>query len=324
MQRSILTMASGKAVYVNMAVNLARSFIIHHINTDIKFYIATDLPNLIPKDVIDNHQIQIIEFKEGAYGTGFSTKLHLDKIAPSEYTLFIDADCLLTGSLLPVFEKLKGKPVSVIGRPLQDGEWFGDVAHFCKQFNVKSIPGFNGCLYYIENSDIARKVYQKARELEPHYEEMGMVLLRGKPNDELLISVSMAIHGLHETLDDGYIYGDPLASPGKIKIDVMKGICVMENPQYPNPLHYRHNPFHITHPKICHFLGSHTEYPPYTTQAYILKKYFQKKHSVFIIRIMAFFKYDLPYSINKSFKNIFRPIYHTIMGTRKIKTSKRV
>lgn len=317
-------MASGKAVYVNMAINLARSFIIHHTNTNLSFYIATDLPNLIPKDLIDNPKIHIIEFTEGTYGTGFSTKLHLDKLAPSDYTLFIDADCLLTGSLLPVFEILKGKPVSVIGRPLHDGEWFGDVAHFCKKFNVKSIPGFNGCLYYIEKSDVARKVYQKARELEPHYEEMGMVLLRGKPNDELLISVSMAMHGLHETPDDGYIYGDPFASPGKIKIDVIKGISEMENPPYPSPLHYPKNPFHITHPLICHFLGSHTEYPPYTTQAYILEKYFQKKHAVFIIRIMAYVKYDLPYSTSKFIKNIFRPMYHRIIGIRKIKKSNRV
>jgi hypothetical protein len=324
MKRSVLTMASGKAVYINMAVNLSRSFLIHHKNTDINLYIATDKPELIPLDLLNNRQIEILPFTPGMYGEGFSTKLHLDKIAPTESSLFIDADCLLTGSLLPVFERLKGKAVSVIGRPLSDGEWFGDVAQFCKYFGVKSIPGFNGCLYYIEKSETANKVYQKARELESEYEKLGMVLLRGKPNDELLISVSMALHGLEATYDDGSIYGDPFASPGKMEIDVIRGFCKMENPQAPNPLNYSKNPLHITHPIIAHFLGSHTEYPPYTTQAFILKQYYQLKLPVKLIRIYAYLMITLPYYIRTKLKDAFRPIFRMILGTRNVKRSNRI
>lgn len=324
MKRSVITMASGKSIYVNMAINLARSFIWHHKNTNIEFYIATDRPELIPADIKKNIQVKILSFSSGKYGEGFSTKLYLDKLAPTDSTLFIDADCLLTGSLIPVFERLQGKSVSVIGRQLTQGEWFGDVSNFCNHFKVKSIPGFNGCLYYIEKSEIAEKVYEKARELEPQYENLGMVLLRGKPNDELLISVAMAIYELEATEDDGSIYGDPLASPGPIKIDVLTGYCKMENPKPPHPLHYSNNPFHITSPVIAHFLGSHTEYPPYTTQAFILKYVYESSIPHFIIKFYATIFISLPYLIKKQFKNTFRPIYHTIVGTRKIKKSNRL
>jgi hypothetical protein len=324
MNRSVLTMASGKEVYINMAVNLARSFLIHHKNALINLYIATDKPDLIPLDIKQNQKIKIIAFEPGLYGEGFSTKLHLDKLAPTESTLFLDADCLLTGSLIPVFERLKGKAVSVIGRPLTSGEWFGDISHFCKYFEVKSIPGFNGCLYYIEKSDLANKVYEKARELESKYENLGMVLLRGKPNDELLISVAMAIYGLAETYDDGTIYGDPFASPGRMEIDVISGYCKMENPMPPNALNYSKNPNHITYPIIAHFLGSHTEYPPYTTQAFILKYYFETKIPEKLIRLYAHFKITIPYNIIQEVKKIFRPIYRLLLGTRNVKRSNRL
>lgn len=324
MERSVLTMASGKTVYINMAVNLARSFLWHHKNLNIEFYIATDRPELIPADVKNNKQIKIIPFVAGTYGEGFSTKLYLDRLAPTTSTLFIDADCLITGSLIPVFDRLQGKAVSVIGRPLNNGEWFGDVSKFCEFFKVDSIPGFNGCLYYIEKSEIAEKVYEKARELEPQYENLGMVLLRGKPNDELLISISMALNGLRATEDDGSIYGDPFASPGPIEIDVLKGYCRMENPIPPNPLNYPNNPFHITHPVIAHFLGSHTEFPPYTTQAFILKYTYTTSIPHFIIRTYAHIAITIPFKIKSEVKNTLRPIYHYVFGARKIKKSNRI
>jgi hypothetical protein len=49
--RNIITIATSKKLYIDMAVNLARSFIWWHPQSDINFYIVTDQIDLIPEDV---------------------------------------------------------------------------------------------------------------------------------------------------------------------------------------------------------------------------------------------------------------------------------
>jgi len=85
LNKLVLTIATGKSIYIQMAVNLARSFKWWHKNSDIKFAIATDQAYLIPPDLSD---ILIIELQPNQYGQGFSPKLHLDKISPADNTLF--------------------------------------------------------------------------------------------------------------------------------------------------------------------------------------------------------------------------------------------
>jgi hypothetical protein len=324
MNKSVLTIASGKPVYIEMAVNLARSFLYWHTKEDIHFFLATDKPDSIPADVAGNSKFHTIPFEPGQYGESFSTKLFLDKFAQTNQTLFIDADCLLTGSLVPIFEKLSGHAVAVVGRPKSEGDWFGDVGLFCKTFSVPSIPGFNGCLYYLEKGETSSSVYAKARELEPQYEQLGMKLLRGKPNDELLMSVSMAIHGLPGILDDGSIYGDPLASPGQMRVDVLSGVCKLINPLAPNPLHRDWYPFYKTQPVIMHFLGNFTEHPPYTSQVWLLKAVLVEGIPLGLARLIVWIKLDFPWTVMQRLKKVFRPIYHAVWGYRKVKKSKRV
>jgi len=321
---SILSIASGKAIYIDMAINLARSYLYWHREGVPLFYLATDHPESIPDDLIKNPGFKILPFDPGQYGESFSTKLHLDTLAQSNKCLFIDADCLITASLLPLFDTLKGHAVGVVGRIMSEGEWFGDVAHFCKIFGVPSIPGFNGCLYYIEKGELSSAVYERARTLEPQYEALGMKLLRGKPNDELLMSVSMAEKGLTGIPDTGNIYGDPQASQGPMQVDILKGISRMVNPPKGNSLHRDWHPFHITHPIIVHFLGNSTEYPPYTTQAFILRRTLSEKKSELVARTEAFIRFTLPWKLSTFFKKIFRPVYHSLFGYRKIKHRKRV
>lgn len=324
MKRSVLTIASGKPVYIEMAINLARSFLYWHAQEEIHFFLATDKPDSIPADVAGHQKFHTIPFEPGQYGESFSTKLFLDKFAQTMQTLFIDADCLLMGSLTPIFNRLEGQAVAVVGRPKSEGDWFGDVASFCKRFSVPSIPGFNGCLYYLEKGELSDAVYAKARELEPQYEQLGMKLLRGKPNDELLMSVSLAIHGLSGILDDGSIYGDPLASPGPMEIDVLSGKCELTNPPKPHPDHRDWYPFHKTRPVIMHFLGNFTEHPPYTVQAWLLKSVWVRHMPEWRARLIALLTLELPWTITQGIKKFLRPIYHAVWGYRKVKKSKRV
>ena len=49
MRKNIITIATSKKLYIDLAVNLALSFIWWHKSSTIDFYIITDQVNLIPE-----------------------------------------------------------------------------------------------------------------------------------------------------------------------------------------------------------------------------------------------------------------------------------
>ncbi|MFD0941969.1 hypothetical protein [Pedobacter boryungensis] len=321
MNRNILTIATGKKLYVDLAVNLARSFYLWHQKSDITFFIVTDLPHLVEEDVLK--YAKIITVKKGELGEGFSPKLHLDKLAPEGQTLFIDSDCLIFGNLDNLFERFKGKSVSVVGGYIADGEWFGEIKEICKQFNIPHIPKFNGGIYYLEKGKMASKVYAKARELEKDYDKIGFVRLRNRPNDEVLMALAMQLYEMTPLVDDGTIMSDPQACPGGYEIDVITGKRWMLNPPKPSPLHQDWYPFEKVEPIVVHFLGYYTQHYPYKREVYLLDKKLKNKLN-WSAKAYAKLLIESPERIKNKFKKLFRPIYRVIFGTRKIVKSERI
>jgi len=321
MKKLVLTIATGKPIYIQMAVNLARSFKLWHKDSSIKFAIATDQKSLIPTDLAD---IQIIELEPNQYGQGFSPKLHLDKISSADRTLFIDADCLCVGSLESVFERFTGHPVSVIGGIISEGEWFGNITSVCKQFNLQSLPKFNGGVYYFEKGEISDRVYQTARELEPQYDEIGLVRLRNRPNDELLMAIAMATHHQTPIPDDGSIMGDPQCCQGSLSIDVLRGKSRLINPPAPHPKHQAWYPFKEVNPVIVHFLGHHTTVYPYRREELRLQLTSQNKWNIWVVDMWSSIVCSIPLLTKSLIKDLYRPIYHQLFGSRKVSTSERI
>jgi hypothetical protein len=319
--KSVLTLAVGKQLYIDMAVTLARSFYVWNKEAGIDFYIATDNKQLIAADVLK--WVKVIELQSGELGEGFSPKLHLDKIAPTSKTLFIDSDCLIVKPLASIFEKMSGRSVSVVGNFISEGEWFGDVKSVCDKIGVEKIPKFNGGLYYLEKGEITSKVYLKARELEPDYDNIGLIRLRNKPNDELLMALAMAYYHQVPIPEDGNILGELVNFQSGIGINVLKGNCILKN----NPKHANYQsswPLQVGYPMVVHFLGDHTNKYPYLREKRILKEIFENNRSVSSARIIAFFSISLPKQGIEILKNIFRPVYNLIFGYRKIEQSARV
>ncbi len=173
MTRNVITIATGKYLYLEFAFNLARSFLWWNKDTGINFYLITDLDIALPFDLKDKIKIKLI--KPDEVGSGFSSKLYLDKLAPQGQTLFIDSDCLVFSNLLYLFERFKGHAVSVVGTFIKDDEWFGDIGKIRSSFNLPHLPKFNGGIYYLEKGEKANAVYDTARELEKSYDEIGFV-----------------------------------------------------------------------------------------------------------------------------------------------------
>jgi hypothetical protein len=319
--RNIITIATSKKLYIDMAVNLARSFIWWHPGSTINFYIVTDHADLIPEDVIN--KIKTIVIKPGELGEGFSSKLHLDHLAPEGQTLFIDSDCLIFGNLDEVFEKFKGKSVSVLGNYASEGEWFGNIKKICQDFNIPRIPKFNGGIYYLEKGETADKVYQLARDLEKRYDEIGFQRLRNRPNDEVIMALAMQLTGMEPFIDDGTVMSDPQACQGGYELHILSGKRWMLNPPEPNPLHQNWYPFERVEPLIVHFLGTYTEFYPYKREVYLLEKALTNELNAFV-RIKAKITIEYPSRFVKTFKNAFRSAYRQLFGTRKIKTSNRI
>ncbi len=320
-QRHILTIATGKEIYIKLAVNLARSFKWWHPNTDIQFHLVTDQEERVPAEV--RKYINIKKITPGELGQGFSSKLHLDQLAPEGQTLFIDSDCLIFGDLSHLFEAFKGYPVSVIGGYIAEGEWFGDVAKICRDFNIHHLPKFNGGIYYIEKGPIATQLYEKARELEKKYDEIGFIRLRNRPNDEVLMALAMQLYNQVPIPDDGTIMSDPQACRGIYTLDIIKGKTLMTNPPYPSANHQSWYPFEKVSPLIVHFLGSYTQDFPYQLEVYRLKNALSGYKGIYIDSYSKLI-IKWPQQLKKFLKNNLRILYRYFFGLRRIKKSERL
>jgi len=317
MEKAILTVATGNPVYIQLAVNLARSFKWWHTNSDIQFLIVTDQADLFPSDLED---ISLIEIKPSEFGEGFSTKIHLDLLTPAQKTLFVDADCLCFGSLEPMFNRFSGHSVSVVGKQIQNGEWFGDISAILSQFSLSEMPRFNGGLYYIEKGKTATKVYETARALENKYDSIGFRRLRGRSNDEVLMSLAMAIHDQKPVLEDGTIMNSTLACPGGVNVDVITGYVKLQNPKS-HKLYNSWYPEEMS-PVLVHFLSSETKNLPYVSEAEKMRLIMSEKYPIALAKLQSYLNMVLPMMVFENMKYIFRPMYRKIFGVRAIKASR--
>jgi hypothetical protein len=277
--------------------------------------------HLIPSDL---SFVKALHLAPNEFGRGFSPKLHLDKIAPATQTLFIDADCLCVGNVECLFDRFYGKPVGVVGGSISKGEWFGDVKQLCERFNLASMPKFNGGIYYLEKGEMATSIYSMARELEKQYDELGLVRLRDRPNDELLIAISMARHGLKALPDDGSFMSDPQACPVQLSVNVLRGHSRLVNPPEPDSRHQTWYPHHVVHPLIVHFLGDYTRTWKYRAEEKKLLLVVGRQWPVILAEFFVAITFGLPQRMLVVAKNLFRPLYHSFFGARPVAQSPRI
>lgn len=321
--RAVLTLSLGNSIYIQMAATLARSFRYWHQDDSIQFVIATDQPDKIPNDLGDF--VEVLPAESEQYGTGFTPKLHLDQITPADRTLFVDADCLIVGSLEPVFDRFAGQSVSTVGHMISEGDWWGDVAERCEKVGVSEVPLLVGCVYYIEDDSTAQSVYEAARELEDKYQELGMIPLRGSPNEEPLVSLGMALHGQEPIPDDGRIKADAMSYPTGIEVDVFKGRALFKNytdKEYTDQKHLMG--IREARPVIAHFNDTYAERPPYTHEAARLRKVHACGWSFWSAEMYAMVRHTIPHRCVESTKDALRPLYRALFGTRGVKENPRL
>ncbi len=315
---SVFTIATGSQVYLDYAINLARSFALHNEIEKTSFYIVTDQQCTLPEDL---SFVKAAALPGEVASEGLTPKLYLDVLAPTEKALFLDSDCLIFRDLRFVFEHFNGRYVSVVGVAVADGDWCGPpAATLCSRFGLDSMPRFNGGLYYVERGATATRVYETARQLRSQYDALGFHRHRTGLNEEPLVSLAMAIHSQAPIADDGSILSDLAAGLQRTSIDVLHGKSVLYNPPPPAA---RHKWWQTTRgaysPAVIHF----AEGFPYNREAFKLSLKLTRSLPDNAVGAAAFCRYSAPYWAEDFVKSIGRPIYRKLFGYRAVKAGQR-
>jgi hypothetical protein len=321
-EKSVITIATNKKVFVDMACTLAMSFLLWNDTASIKFFLITDLPQFIPQKLKD--KIDVVEVSPNELGEGFSTKLHMDQFAYTKQTLFIDADCLVYASLETVFDRFKGHHLSAIGYNRYEGENIGfckDIALVRDRTAISYFPLLCGSLYYFEKGETLKNIFDYARSLLHSYHKIGLISLRDKENEEPLLAIAMAKFNQQPVNDTGLIKADRMFYKF-LDANVIEGRArLWNNAEIPMP---EYSKLKLALPAIVHFNGYYAELFEYGSEAIRLKKKFLKNKSIAVANSYATILSVLPGQSIQTLKNLLRPLYRLILGHRKIKSLKRM
>ena len=247
----------------------------------------------------------------------------MDKLSPADKTLFIDADCLCFAPLESVFARFEGHTVSVIGKTIVEGDFFGDVRAIRQRFSLDYLPYFVGGIYYFEKSDLCTQIFDFARSIELKYDEIGLIRLRGRPTEEPLMAIAMSVHGQTPLLEDGTVKAEPMFYPSGIVVDVIKGYASLYNHKHDH-CHAKVWGISESNPKIVHFHCSNIERYQYKSECFKLQKVIIEKWNYNLANMYAWLRFAIPELMIKSFKRMFRPLYQKFFGVRSIRKSERI
>ncbi|NJR57506.1 MAG: hypothetical protein HC769_00780 [Cyanobacteria bacterium CRU_2_1] len=253
-------MAYGAPKYVEMAKALGRSLALH----------SPDIPRAIVTDRQDDKELaalfdQFIPFKP-EYGSNLRQKIHLDQYSPYQRTLFIDSDCIVVRDLHFVFERFEGRNFGVVGGKYHlkpgDKDPYFNVDYILQHFKLEKLPKFNGGIYYFDDSDVARSVFNTAQEISQDFEQLGFSEFRGDgPNEEPILATAMELHQQTMLQDHGEIMRTPVGLRGPLDIDVLEGRCAFKKGTQ------------VVSPAIIHFAYIWNDHPIYYREVQKLKQW---------------------------------------------------
>jgi hypothetical protein len=221
-ERGILTIAFGQPFYTELAKSLARS-------------IDRFSPG-IPKAVVtDNRESDLLEYYDHVIpvdperGRDVKQKFFIDLYTPFRKTLFIDSDCLVFGSLDFAFNEFAGGTSIIPDRTFEISFGFHHGTDFPKLFSktgFRSIPGFNGGVYYVEKNTVSAEIFRRARVIVEDFPSYGLREFRaggGCPNDELVFGLALAERNSPTVKLSRMLMEAPFGLEGKLHLDVIHG-----------------------------------------------------------------------------------------------------
>jgi hypothetical protein len=220
MKRAIFTVATGKPIYGEMAMGLARS--LYLIDDPTPRAIMTDLKQFDWHRYYDT----VLEPDETGKWPYLSRFTALDRMDADEF-IMLDGDSLVFKQLGPIFDLCKGKSVAWQGEMRSKGEFRGrELADVCKDFGVSAVPRFNAGFTYYSRTEETKTLFAEALKVGSEYEKYGFNWFRGCPSGEVCLMIAMLHTGLGELLPPGItISHSGIGSIGMPKVNVLSGEC---------------------------------------------------------------------------------------------------
>jgi len=221
-ERGILTIAFGQPFYAELAKSLARS--IDRFSPGIPKAVVTDNPESDLRQYYD-HLIHVNPER----GRDVKQKFFIDVYTPFRKTLFIDSDCLVFGSLEFAFNEFAGGKSIIPDRTFEISFGFPHGTDFPKlsaKTGFRSIPGFNGGVYYVEKNTVSAEIFRRARLIVEDFPSYGLREFRaggGCPNDELVFGLALAERNSPTVKLSRMLMEAPFGLEGKLHLDVIDG-----------------------------------------------------------------------------------------------------
>jgi hypothetical protein len=309
-KRSIITVAVGKPYYLNLALNLARSFLLWHKNSELEFLLLTDNPGYF-KTFLNQPKVKVKALNVSEAEKSFTSKFLLIDHIEAEQNLFIDCDCLIYQPLDSVFDQMDLYDFTAIGKKQTEGTFFCDIRAIIKRFGIKALPTFVGSVYFFKNNNTARAIFAKAIELKAKYDELGFVRLRDKENEEPLFALAMALNN-QDPIADNYKVKADLMYYTKWRTNVLKGEVNLYKQESQEPAHHR--------PAIVHFNDKFSEGYQYLIDELRLAN---PNQNSLVSTMKGRFAYQFPQQLLNLVKVLLRQLYHQLLGPSAVKKNKR-
>ena len=245
--RGILTLATGRPAYLDMALDLARSAAVH--SPSLPRCLVTEAGRDDPRiDRLFTHRVDF----DPALGDVFEQQTRVLCYTPFDETIFIDGDCLVAGPIEPLFGLFAGRDVGYAGEKITAGHWYADVAAVRERYGLGWLPKHNGGSFYCRRTDAARRVFDRANALFAEYDDVGFSRMRsGAPSAEPTLAVAYAEAGIGPIADDAGFMFTPERVRGRVRMDVIGGGCRFDKGG------------RIVTPAIVHFSGPYKHHPVY-------------------------------------------------------------
>jgi len=216
MLRGIITIATGKKEYIDMAINLGLSIKLN--SPGVESAVITDSDSGLLRDLYT----YIIKPEKTTDGFALKTSLH--ELSPFAETIFVDADSLFVSSAEKVFDVCSGHDFLINGGEIKEGYWFADISELLKKINREKLPKFNSGFIYFTKAQTASRIFSDAQKVFARQDFYGIENFKGSCPDEPCFAISMALNGISAYTDpDNCLSYTPISLEGKFDVNVFSG-----------------------------------------------------------------------------------------------------
>ena len=237
-KKGFLTLAVG-SYYRYLAKYLAISYRLNS-NNYYPLAVVTDERTEELEKYYDSVIVTEDEIKDG-----YLYKLNLYNYSPFEETIFIDADSFVIRDISYYWELFKESNFGVFGinsTNYRGAKNFFNPEKVLAEFDVTTIPKFNGGVYYFKKNEKVKKVFLDALALTERYDEFEMPRFKNAEvkhaamGDEPLFSLAMVINNVKAVEDPQRRAMYNLNGSSFLKMDVLKQTCFyLKNGKPTNP-----------------------------------------------------------------------------------------